>query len=150
METNDFMTDVIEDEALAGEAAEAAVPAKKEKKAKAPKAPKLDAEGNPVVKTPKEPKAPKDKAPTLKDKFLKGLVTMEESGLRVGTGRYQFLEAALGATKCGDIIGKTFVVDGKEVTLQGNNVLGMFGRGHIALSTDGEKWERLVTTVVAE
>lgn len=97
----------------------------------------------------KAAKAAKTPRTTAADKFIKVLVPAAESGLRPGSGRYQFLEAAAAATKVSDIVGKEFTVGDKTVKLSGSNITGMFSRGHIALSDDGENWEKLEITRVA-
>jgi hypothetical protein len=117
---------------------------KKERKARAPK---VDEAGNPIVKEKKERKPA---APTMKDKFIRVNVKAADSGLRAGTGRYQFLEAAEAASKVSDLIGMKFTVGDKEVALTGANITGMFSRGHISLSTDGQTWETVQKTVVTD
>lgn len=94
-------------------------------------------------------KANKQPRSTMKDLFIKNLVPAAESGLRVGSGRFQFLQASESATKVSDMIGQTFNVDGKEVKLTGANIQGMFSRGHVALSKDGQSWEKIQTERVA-
>lgn len=94
-------------------------------------------------KTNKEPRS------TMKDKFIKVLVPAAESGLREGTGRFQFLQAAESATKVGDLIGQEFTVGDKTVKLTGANIQGMFSRGHVALSDDGENWTKIQIERVA-
>jgi hypothetical protein len=139
--------ETVENEDLAAEAAAAeaplAEPTKRTRKPKAEKAPK-------EPKAPREPKAKKEKRAGLIDKFIKVLVPAAEAGVRVGSGRYQFLEAMESATKVGDVVGKEFQVGDKTVKCTTANVIGMYSRGHVALSADGETWERVQTTVVSE
>jgi membrane protein involved in colicin uptake len=123
------------DPAVAAAKAEAKAAKEAEKAAK--KAEREAAKANKVPRT------------TAADKFIKVLVPAAESGLRPGSGRFQFLEAAATATKVGDIVGKEFTVGDKTVKLSGSNITGMFSRGHIALSNDGENWEKLEITRVA-
>ena len=142
---NGIVDEVIENEDLAAEAVDVPAedaPAKKPRKAKAEKVSK-------EPKAPREPKPKKEAAPKI-DKYVKVLVTAAESGLREGTGRYQFLKAAESATRVSDLIGQEFAVGEKVVKMNGSNIQGMFSRGHIALSADGETWERVQTTVVSE
>jgi hypothetical protein len=138
--------ETVSDEDLSAEATAAEAPlAEPTKRTRKPKAEK-------VAKAPKEPKPPKaPKEPKTKiDKYVKNLVTAAASGLRAGTGRYQFLEASESAKRVSDLIGKEFQVGDKTVKLGATNIQGMFSRGHIALSADGETWERVQTTVVTE
>jgi len=128
-------------------AADVAAP-KKERKARAAK---IDPEtGLPVVKAPRVPKEKKPPVPTLKDKFIRVNVKAEDTKLRKTSGRYSFLKAAEDATKCSDIIGGEHLIGDKVVKLTGANIIGMFSRGHISLSKDGETWETVQTTVVTE
>ena len=128
-------------------AQEAEAPVKKKRTRKV----ETDENGQPVAKAPKAKKEPKEKkAPSfaMKNKFIKVLVKAEDAKLRVGSGRYQFLKAAEDVTSVSDLIGKKFDVGGKEVTLNASNIAGMFSRGHVALSTDGENWEKVSTEIV--
>lgn len=138
--------ETVTNEDLAAEATSAeaplAEPTKRTRKPKAEKAPK-------EPKPPREPKAKKEPKAKV-DKYVKNLVKAADSGLRAGTGRYQFLEASESASRVSDLIGKEFQVGDKTVKLNAGNIQGMFSRGHIALSADGETWERVQTTVVSE
>lgn len=138
--------ETVTNEELSAEAVAAEAPlAEPTKRTRKPKAEK-------VAKEPKAPKAPKPpKEPKVKvDKYVKNLVKAADSGLRAGTGRFQFLEASENASRVSDLIGKEFQVGDKTVKLNAGNIQGMFSRGHIALSVDGETWERVQTTVVSE
>ena len=94
-------------------------------------------------------KANKQPRQTKADKFIKVLIPATASGLRQDSGRYQFLRAAESATKVSELIGQTFTVGDKEVKLTGANIQGMFSRGHVALSDDGENWIKVQTELVA-
>lgn len=154
-----FITEeVVTDESLANEAADVSAPAPVKKSRS-----KLTDEDRAAKQAEKEAKAAERaaakankpakvaKTPAAKiDKFVKNLVTAAESGLRAGTGRYQFLEASESAERVSDLVGKEFTVGDKVVKLNAGNIQGMFSRGHIALSIDGEAWDRIQTTVVTE
>lgn len=114
-----------------------------EEKAAAKAAKEEERAAKKAAKAAKEPK-------TKIDKHVKNLVKAADSGLRTGTGRYMFLEASESANRVSDLIGKEFTVGDKTVKLNAGNIQGMFSRGHIALSVDGETWERVQTTVVSE
>ena len=159
-----IVEETVTNEELSAQAADVAAPepTKRTRKTKAPKEltpeeveAKAAKEAEKAAKKAerearKAEKANKPGRMTLKDKFIKVLVPASETSLREGSGRKQFLQAAETATKCGDIIGQEFEVFGKTVQLTGANIIGMFSRGHIALSSDGETWERVQTTVVTE
>ena len=159
-----IIEETVSNEELASQATDtlAPEPVKRTRKAKTPKeltpeevAAKAEKEEAKAAKAAeraakKAAKVDKPVRKTLKDKFIKVLVPASQTTLREGSGRKQFLQAAECATKCGDIIGQEFEVFGKTVQLTGANIIGMFSRGHIALSDDGETWERVQTTVVTE
>ena len=150
MIAEETMTD--EDLSAEATAAEAplAEPTKRTRKPKQTEEEKTAAKAAKEASKPKkEPKAPKEPKVKL-DKYVKNLVKAADSGLRAGTGRYQFLEASESAKRVSDLIGKEFQVGDKTVKLNAGNIQGMFSRGHIALSADGETWERVQTTVVSE
>jgi len=55
---------------------------------------------------------------------------------------------AANATKVSDLLGMEFMNGEKPVKLASDNITGMFSRGHIALSKDGENWRKVETAVV--
>jgi hypothetical protein len=134
-----FAEESVSNEELGAEAAAEVEAPKPEKKSRKKK------EVDPNA-APKEPKARRS---SIADKYIKVLVPASESGLRAGTGRYQFLEAAADAMRCGDLIGQEFQVGDKTIKLKADNIQGMFNRGHIALSVNGDDWEKVERTVVA-
>jgi len=134
-----FAEETVTNEDLGAEAAADASAPKPEKRSRKKK------EVDPNA-PPKEPRAPRA---SIADRYIKVLVPAAESGLRAGTGRYQFLEAAADAMKVGDLIGQEFQVGDKTIKLKADNITGMFNRGHIALSVNGDDWEKVERTVVA-
>ena len=154
-----IVEETVTDETLAEQAAEATAPLAEpkprtrkpkqtdEEKAAAKAAKEAERAAKKAAKVDKEPKA---KRSGLVDKFIKVLVPAAEAGVRPGSGRYQFLEAMEKASKVGDVVGKEFEVNGKTVKCTTANVIGMYSRGHVALSNDGETWERVQTTTVTE